>query len=113
MPSDCPAKFLCLWRERGFFGGLLEPPERETGCQERHPASVLGPGSALRLLPSMALSSAQVEWSVTEARRVVETRVKGAIPLAIGPSDEVFSWCDKHKGRTQWDRMPSVPEFLG
>jgi len=93
--------------------GGPKPPERETGCRQRHPASVLGPGSALGLLPSIALSSAQVEWSVTEVRGVVETRVKGAIPLGIGPSDAVFSWYDKHKGRTQWDRMLSVPRFSG
>jgi len=45
---------LSLWyQSRGLFS------TSETGCRAEHPASVLVPESALGLLPSIALSSAQ------------------------------------------------------
>ena len=51
-PPD--ARDLSLWyQSRGSLN------TSETGCPGRHPASVLVPGSALGLLPSIALSSAQ------------------------------------------------------
>ena len=51
-PPD--ARDLSLWyQSRGSLS------TSETGCPGRHPASVLVPGSALGLLPSMALSFAQ------------------------------------------------------
>jgi hypothetical protein len=40
--------------------------ENETGCHVGHPASVLAPGSALGLLPSIALSSAQAKNRIAE-----------------------------------------------
>jgi hypothetical protein len=51
---------------------------------------------------------------VAGQRRLRESdlKEKTAIPLVIGPSDEVFSWCDKHEGRPGWDRISSVPKFL-
>jgi hypothetical protein len=43
-----------------------KPRHNETECPEkRHSASVLGPGSALRSLPSVALSSVQVRGMIT------------------------------------------------
>jgi hypothetical protein len=47
---------------------LLEFGLNETECPERHSASVLDPGSALGLLPSIALSSAQAGDIITDNR---------------------------------------------
>ena len=47
------------------FGPNPEVIKMRNGVLLSHPASVLGPESALGLLPSIALSSAQVECNCT------------------------------------------------
>ena len=47
------------------FGPNPEATKMRNGVLLSHPASVLGPGSALELLPSIALSSVQAEYDST------------------------------------------------
>ena len=58
---------LCPNPEAGGSGSLAT---NETGCPKKgHPASVLGPGSALGSLPSVALSSAQVSCRIDRTEK--------------------------------------------
>jgi hypothetical protein len=46
---------------------------KRSAAKKRHSASVLGPGSALRSLPSVALSSVQVSGMITVVKAITNT----------------------------------------
>ena len=77
----------------------------KTGCRPRHPASVLVPGSALGLLPSMALSSAQAMGMVPEVAR--NRKDENCDPIKSGnPREKRFRFvlCPSTEPESNWPR---------
>jgi hypothetical protein len=87
-PPD-PRDLARWYQSRGPLG------RSETGCRAGHPASVLVPGSALGLLPSIALSSAQANPIVPKCGCTAQGGAAGAVapePAKSGLTKLTFSW---------------------